>query len=146
MKVMNQPIPNGFEAYATRDGVFIRNTHDGKVFKWQPIRNLALNGIDRNGKSSRYGRRSFNGPFNDLERDTYQDPESAQFEQTVRTYGGFYISVEKFKPCYKLEAKRLAKNYLQCSTDAISALPSGEAFDCLFEYIYERDRIFTKAN
>ena len=138
MKVMNQPVPNGFEAYATQDGVFIRNIRDGKVFKWQPIRNLVPNGIDRNGKNSRYGRRSFNGPFNDLEGDTYQDPESAQFEQTVRKHGGFYISVEKFKPCYKSKAERSAKNYLLGSVDAISALPSGEAFDCLFEYIYER--------
>ena len=146
MKVMNQPVPNGFEAYATQDGVFIRNIRDGKVFKWQPIRNLVPNGIDRNGKSSRYGRRSFDGPFNDLEGDTYQDPESAQFEKTVRKHGGFYISVEKFKPCYKSKAERSAKNYLLGSVDAISALPSGEAFDCLFEYIYERFRKYVLKN
>ena len=140
MKVMNQPVPNGFEAYATQDGVFIKNIHDGKVFKWQPIRNLAPNGIDRNGKSRRYGRRSFNGPFDDLKGNLYQDPEAARFEQTVRKYGGFYISVEKFDRCYKKKAERCAKSYLQGATDAISALPSGEAFDCLFEYIYERFR------
>ena len=140
MKIMNQPVPNGFKPYATQDGVFIINVRDGKVFKWQPIRNLAPNGIDRNGKSSRYGRRSFNGLFNDLEGDIYKDPESEQFEQAARKHGGFYISIEKFKPCYKQEAESHAKNYLRESVDAMSALPSGEAFDCLFEYIYERFR------
>ena len=146
MKVMNQPVPNGFESYATQDGVFIRNIQDGKVFKWQPIRSLEPNGINRNGKDSRYGRRSFNGPFNDLAGNTYQDPESAQFEQAVRKYGGFYISVEKFEPCYRAEAEQQAKSYLKGSTDAISALPSGGAFDCLFEYIYERFRKYVLKN
>ena len=140
MRVMNQPVPNGFEAYATRDGVFIRNIRDGKVFKWQPVRNLARNGVDRNGKPSRYGRRSFVGPFDDLKGDLYQDPEAELFEQTVQKHGGFYISVEKLMPCDKSEAEDYAKNYLAKSVDAISALPSGEAFDCLFEYIYERFR------
>lgn len=140
MKVMNQPVPNGFKPYATQDGVFIRNICDGKVFKWQPIRNLDSNGIDRNGNNSRYGRRSFDGPFNELERNNYKDPEALQFEQTVQKYGGFYISVEKFEPCHKSKAECCAKDYLRKSEDAISTLPSGEAFDCIFEYIYERFR------
>lgn len=138
MKVMNQPVPNGFTAYATKDGVFMRNILDGRVFKWQPVRKLARNGIDSKGKISRDGRRSFGGYFNDLEKNTYQDPEAEQFEKCARKYGGFYISVEKIEPCYKSEAEQHAKNYLIGATDAESLLPSGAAFDCMFEYIYER--------
>lgn len=146
MDTMKQPIPNGFEGYKTEDGLFIRNIQDGKEFKWIPISELEANGIDRNGNLSQYGRRSFDGPFNDLDGETYKDVESKPFEETAQKHKGFYISVEKFKKCYKDEAEQAAKKYLKDSTDAKSALPSGGAYDCLFEYIYERFRKYVLDN
>lgn len=140
MKVMNQPVPNGFEVYATKNGVFITNNNDGKVFKWISTCNLSSNGIDSNGNISRYGRRSFDGCFNVLVDGSYQDPEAKKFEKTAKKHEGFYISVEKQKPCYKLEADKYAKNYLAGTTDAESLLPSGGAFDCMYQDIYQRFR------
>ena len=131
-------VPEGFKAFENPNGIFIENSLDNMVFKWISTRDLRKNGIDSNGMLSQYGRRNFNGIFDDLIDDIYTDPESKQFEDSVKKHGGFFISIEKFDKCYHDQADLEAKKYLEGSKDAQSVLPSGEAFDCLFEHIYER--------
>ena len=131
-------VPEGFKAFEKSDGIFIENSLDNMVFKWISTRDLRKNGIDSNGTSSQYGRRNFNGIFDDLINGWYSDPESEQFEDSVKKHGGFFISTEKFNKCYHDQADSEAKKYLEGSKDAQSVLPSGEAFDCLFEHIYEK--------
>ena len=133
------PVPTGFEAYELHnyvDGIFVKNVQDNLVFKWISTRDLISNGIDMNGNSCQYGRRSFNS----FSVKNLEDPESAQFELTNKKYGGFYISINKFPSRSKSEAEKYVKQYLHGHIDAISALPSGEAYDCLFEHIYEKFR------
>ena len=136
--IMKPPVPINFETYVhIQNGTFIRNIYDGKILNWISTLDLAPNGIDRNGNNSQFGRRSF-GQFNSAtEFNCFEDIESESFEYVVKRYGGFYISVEKFPPCDKKNAKHYAQKYMQTAVDAVSTLPSGEAFDCLFEHIYE---------
>lgn len=145
-KIMKPLVPIGFETLVTGDGVFIKNILDGKTFKWISVKNLESNGIDRNGEFCQYGRRNFDASLHNFNLIAFEDPESEQFEQTVLKYGGFYISVDKFSSCNKSEAEHYAKKYLLGSIDAISTLPSGEAFDCMFEYIYELFREYVLTN
>lgn len=133
-------VPNGFEFFKTNNGVFIVNSRDKKVFKWINVEKLTCNGIDSSGKTSKYGRRQFDGNFfpgppND---EGFLDLEAKIFEEFAPKIGGFYISVEKEKPCYKPEADKFAKSYLAESADVQSLLPSGAAFDCMLQSIYER--------
>ena len=137
--IMRPPVPINFEIYVhIQNGTFIRNIYDGKIFKWISTSDLAPNGIDRNGDYSQFGRRSFSKLNSTTELNCFEDIESDIFEEVVKKYGGFYISIEKFPTCHKKEAKHNAQKYMQKAVDAVSSLPSGEAFDCLFEHIYEK--------
>lgn len=143
---LQPPIPIGFKVYENpQDGLFIRNTIDSRIFKWISTNDLDPNGLDRNGNCCTYGRRCFS-PLKAFDESGFEDHESEQFEFAVKKHGGFYISVDKFPPHCKSEAEHYAKKYLLGSIDAVSALPSREAFDCLFEHIYENFRAYVLAH
>lgn len=90
------PIPEGFEYVegAWNDGYVIRRIEDKSEFVWVPVGSLEANGtFDGKTFDQKFGRRNYKKDvFSDEQYNEKLEGELLKQLQSVRKYGGFYIS------------------------------------------------------
>ena len=146
-------IPIGFEYLGgTKSrGYTVLNTRDGSRFIWVPVDILEADGaIDENlNFTEQFGRRNFGTP---LAR--FIDTPNPKLEESVKKYGGFYISAfvasQRYsKPIFirssmpwsnvgsLYHAEMLAKRYATPSMNVLSCLPNGAVYDTIFKWLIQ---------
>ena len=152
---VNPPIPEGYKHICGEwnNGFVIERCSDGSQFVWVPVGSLDSNGtLDGEHFSEKFGRRKYqNGKFSD---DEYNEPLSSELlEQleSVKKYGGFYISrynisrtpdgklqsVKGAMPCVSIkwdDAKEAASTIEQ-SSEVTSHLTFGAEYDSVLEWL-----------
>lgn len=92
----NPPIPDGYKhVYGEwNNGFVIERCSDGSQFVWIPVGSLDSNGtLDGEHFSEKFGRRNYmNDEFSDDEFNEALNGELLEQLESVKKYGGFYIS------------------------------------------------------
>ena len=90
------PIPEGYKHICGEwnDGFVIERCSDGSQFVWIPVGSLDSNGtLDGEHFSEKFGRRNYmNDKFSDDEFNEALNDELLEQLESVKKYGGFYIS------------------------------------------------------
>lgn len=93
---VNPPIPEGYKhVYGEwNNGFVIERCSDGSQFVWIPVGSLDSNGtLDGEHFSEKFGRRNYrNDDFLDVEFNETLNDELLEQLESVKKYGGFYIS------------------------------------------------------
>ena len=93
---MNLPIPEGYKHVCGEwnNGFVIERCSDGSQFVWIPVESLDSNGtLDGEHFSEKFGRRNYmNNKFSDAEFNEALNDELLEQLESVKKYGGFYIS------------------------------------------------------
>ena len=92
----NPPIPEGYKHVCGEwnNGFVIERCSDGSQFVWIPVESLDSNGtLDGEHFSEKFGRRNYmNDEFSDDEFNEALNGELLEQFESVKKYGGFYIS------------------------------------------------------
>lgn len=92
----NPPIPEGYKHVCGEwnNGFVIERCSDGSQFVWIPVGSLDSNGtLDGEHFSEKFGRRNYrNDEFSDDEFNEALNDELIEQLESVKKYGGFYIS------------------------------------------------------
>ena len=92
----NPPIPEGYKYVCGdwKNGFVIERCSDGSQFVWIPVGSLDSNGtLDGKDFSEKFGRRDYmNDGFSDGEFNEALNGELLEQLESVKKYGGFYIS------------------------------------------------------
>ena len=92
----NPPIPEGYKHICGEwnNGFVIERGSDGSQFVWVPVGSLDSNGtLDGEHFSEKFGRRNYmNNEFSDNEYNEALNGELLEQIESVKKYGGFYIS------------------------------------------------------
>ena len=92
----NPPIPEGYKHICGEwnNGFVIERGSDGSQFVWIPVGSLDSNGtLDGEHFSEKFGRRNYmNNEFSDNEYNEALNGELLEQIESVKKYGGFYIS------------------------------------------------------
>ena len=92
----NPPIPEGYKHVCGEwnNGFVIERSSDGSQFVWIPVESLDANGtLDGKRFSEKFGRRNYmNDEFSDYEFNEALNGELLEQLESVKKYGGFYIS------------------------------------------------------
>ena len=92
----NPPIPEGYKHVCGEwnNGFVIERCSDGSQFVWIPVGSLDSNGtLDGEHFSEKFGRRNYrNNEFSDDEFNEALNDELLEQLESVKKYGGFYIS------------------------------------------------------
>ena len=93
---VNPPIPEGYKHVCGEwnNGFVIERGSDGSQFVWIPVGSLDSNGtLDGEHFSEKFGRRNYmNDEFSDDKFDEALNDELLEQLESVKKYGGFYIS------------------------------------------------------
>lgn len=93
---VNPPIPEGYKHVCGEwnNGFVIERCSDGSQFVWIPVGSLDSNGtLDGDHFSEKFGRRNYmNNEFSDDEFNEALNDELLEQLESVKKYGGFYIS------------------------------------------------------
>lgn len=93
---VNPPIPKGYKHVCGEwnNGFVIERCSDGSQFVWIPVGSLDSNGtLDGEHFSEKFGRRNYmNNEFSDDEFNEALKDELLEQLESVKKYGGFYIS------------------------------------------------------
>lgn len=93
---VNPPIPEGYKHVCGKwnNGFVIERYSDGSQFVWIPVGSLDSNGtLDGEHFSEKFGRRNYmNNEFSDDEFNEALNDELLEQLESVKKYGGFYIS------------------------------------------------------
>ena len=93
---VNPPIPEGYKHVCGEwnNGFVIERCSDGSQFVWIPVGSLDSNGtLDGDHFSEKFGRRDYmNNEFSDDEFNEALNDELLEQFESVKKYGGFYIS------------------------------------------------------
>ena len=93
---VNPPIPEGYKHVwgEWNNGFVIERCSDGSQFVWIPVESLDSNGtLDGEHFSEKFGRRNYmNDEFSDDEFNEALNGELLEQLESVKKYGGFYIS------------------------------------------------------
>lgn len=93
---VNPPIPDGYKHVCGEwnNGFVIERCSDGSQFVWIPVESLDSNGtLDGEHFSEKFGRRNYrNNKFSDDEFNEALNGELLEQFESVKKYGGFYIS------------------------------------------------------
>ncbi len=93
---VNPPIPEGYKHVCGdwNNGFVIERSSDGSQFVWIPVESLDSNGtLDGEHFSEKFGRRNYrNDQFSDDEFNEVLNGELLEQLESVKKYGGFYIS------------------------------------------------------
>ena len=93
---VNPPIPEGYKHVCGEwnNGFVIERCSDGSQFVWIPVESLDSNGtLDGEHFSEKFGRRNYmNDEFSDDEFNEVLNGELIEQLESVKKYGGFYIS------------------------------------------------------
>ena len=93
---VNPPIPEGYKHVCGEwnNGFVIERCSDGSQFVWIPVGSLDSNGtLDGEHFSEKFGRRNYmNDEFSDDEFNEALNGELLEQLESVKKYGGFYIS------------------------------------------------------
>ncbi len=93
---VNPPIPEGYKHVCGEwnNGFVIERCSDGSQFVWIPVGSLDSNGtLDGEHFSEKFGRRNYmNDEFSDDEFNEALNDELLEQLESVKKYGGFYIS------------------------------------------------------
>lgn len=93
---VNPPIPEGYKHVCGEwnNGFVIERCSDGSQFVWIPVESLDSNGtLDGEHFSEKFGRRNYmNDEFSDDEFNEALNDELLEQLESVKKYGGFYIS------------------------------------------------------
>ena len=93
---VNPPIPEGYKHVCGEwnNGFVIERCSDGSQFVWIPVGSLDSNGtLDGEHFSEKFGRRNYmNNEFSDDEFNEALNDELLEQLESVKKYGGFYIS------------------------------------------------------
>ena len=93
---VNPPIPEGYKHVCGEwnNGFVIERCSDGSQFVWIPVGSLDSNGtLDGKDFSEKFGRRNYmNNEFSDDEFNEALNDELLEQLESVKRYGGFYIS------------------------------------------------------
>ena len=93
---VNPPIPEGYKYVCGEwnNGFVIGRCSDGSQFVWIPVGSLNSNGtLDGEHFSEKFGRRNYrNDEFSDDKFDEALNDELLEQLESVKKYGGFYIS------------------------------------------------------
>lgn len=93
---VNPPIPDGYKLVLGKrnNGFVIERCSDGSQFVWIPVGSLDSNGtLDGEHFSEKFGRRNYmNNEFSNDEFHEDLDGELLEQLESVKKYGGFYIS------------------------------------------------------
>ena len=93
---VNPPIPEGYKHVCGEwnNGFVIERCSDGSQFVWIPVGSLNSNGtLDGEHFSEKFGRRNYmNDEFSDDEFNEALNGELLEQLESVKKYGGFYIS------------------------------------------------------
>ena len=93
---VNPPIPEGYKHVCGQwnNGFVIERDSDGSQFVWVPVGSLDSNGtLDGEHFSEKFGRRNYmNDEFSDDEFNEALNGELLEQLESVKRYGGFYIS------------------------------------------------------
>ena len=93
---VNPPIPEGYKHVCGEwnNGFVIERCSDGSQFVWIPVGSLDSNGtLDGEHFSEKFGRRNYmNDKFSDDEFNEALNDELLEQLESVKKYGGFYIS------------------------------------------------------
>ena len=93
---VNPPIPEGYKHVCGEwnNGFVIERCSDGSQFVWIPVGSLDSNGtLDGEHFSEKFGRRNYmNNEFSDDEFNEALNGELLEQLESVKKYGGFYIS------------------------------------------------------
>ena len=152
---VNPPIPEGYKHVEGRwnNGFVIERTSDGSQFVWVPVGSLDSNGtLDGVSFNEKFGRRIYrkNPIFLEQFTEPLVDELKLQFE-SVKKYGGFYISrynisknlktgkpqsIKGSLPCAHIdfsEAQELAST-MEISDTITSHLTFGAEYDSVLEW------------
>lgn len=93
---VNPPIPEGYKHVCgeRNNGFVIERCSDGSQFVWIPVESIDSNGtLDGEHFSEKFGRRNYmNNEFSDDEFNEALNDELLEQLESVKKYGGFYIS------------------------------------------------------
>ena len=93
---VNPPIPEGYKHVCGEwnNGFVIERCSDGSQFVWIPVGSIESNGtLDGEHFSEKFGRRNYmNDEFSDDEFNEALNDELLEQLESVKKYGGFYIS------------------------------------------------------
>ena len=93
---VNPPIPEGYKHVCGEwnNGFVIERCSDGSQFVWIPVESIDSNGtLDGEHFSEKFGRRNYmNDEFSDDEFNEVLNGELIEQLESVKKYGGFYIS------------------------------------------------------
>ena len=93
---VNPPIPEGYKHVCGEwnNGFVIERCSDGSQFVWIPVGSIDSNGtLDGEHFSEKFGRRNYmNNEFSDDEFNEALNDELLEQLESVKKYGGFYIS------------------------------------------------------
>ena len=96
LNYQNPPIPEGYKHVLGEwnNGFVIERCSDGSQFVWIPVGSLDSNGtLDGEHFSEKFGRRNYmNDKFSDDEFNEALNSELLEQLESVKKYGGFYIS------------------------------------------------------
>ena len=151
----NPPIPDGFRWMEGKwdEGFVIESRSTYSHYVWIPVGYLDADGtLDGKKFSKKFGRRNYlNDEFSDEEFNEKLEDELLKQLESIKKYGGFYISrynisrtpkgeylsYRGFKPCVNIsyyEAKRIAAN-LENSETVKSHLVYGAEYDSVLAWI-----------
>lgn len=93
---VNPPVPNGYKHVCGgwNNGFVIERSSDGSQFVWIPVGSLDSDGtLDGEHFSEKFGRRNYqDDEFSDIEFNETLKGELLEQLESVKKYGGFYIS------------------------------------------------------
>ena len=150
----NPPIPEGYKHVCGEwnNGIVIERCSDGSQFVWIPVGSLDSNGtLDGEHFSEKFGRRKYrNIEFSDYEFNEPLNDELLEQIESVKKYGGFYISrynismssagkpqsVKGVMPCVNInfdDAKKVAST-IEDNEAVKSHLTFGAEYDSVLEW------------
>ena len=156
---VNPPIPEGYKHVCGEwnNGFVIERCSDGSQFVWIPVGSLDSNGtLDGEHFSEKFGRRNFmNDEFSDHEFNEALNGELLEQLESVKKYGGFYISryniskssagkpqsVKGIRPWGKInfnDAKKIAST-IEDNEAVKSHLTFGAEYDSVLEWFIKTE-------
>ena len=153
------PIPRGFEYVSGEwyNGFVVECRFDRCQFVWVPVSVLKANGtLDGRNFSEKFGRRTFKDE-DEFSADKFHEQVTAELSmqvESVRKYGGFYISrycISKYAPSKKpmsvkgmfpwtgmdFSHARMFAEWFESSSEVSSHLMYGAEYDTVMEWIIE---------
>ena len=161
----NPVIPEGYKYVCGKwdTGIIIRRCSDGSQFVWIPVGSLDSNGtLDGVSFAEKFGRRNYrNDEFSEAKFHETLSGELAMQVESVKKYGGFYISrynisksstgkpqsLKGFKPWVGIEFEnaKLVAATLEYSEAVKSHLTFGAEYDSILEwFVKSKARTFSE--